>query len=141
MMTSRALLSALLIALCSTATATAQMAEAGSALSVAKALLGAFNQHDPAAMASLVAPDFELYYFDEAGQAGLAVRGPDALIEEMTSYFAGRPNVESKITGAIAGPVYVSFREQIVGGQSSLAVYEVRDGLIRRVWYYPVDTE
>lgn len=26
-----------------------------------------------------------------------------------------------------------------VGGLAALAVYEVRDGLIQRVWYYPAE--
>jgi hypothetical protein len=39
----------------------------------------------------------------------------------------------------VNGPRFVSFREQIVGGKSSLAVYEVEAGLIRRVWYYPAE--
>ena len=57
----------------------------------------------------------------------------------MTPYFASRPSARSTIAAAIDGPVYVSFREQIVGGQSSLAVYEVRGGLIKRVWYFPAE--
>jgi len=109
------------------------------ALSVAEALLEAFNRHDPEAMAALVAPDFELYYVDEEGVAELAVRGPVELVAEMTAYFESLPSVRSTIAAAIDGPVYVSFREQIVGGQSSLAVYEIRHDLIRRVWYYPAE--
>ena len=117
--------------------ANAQEPQAPRALSVAEALVDAFNQHDPAAMAALVSSDFELYYVDDQGVAGLALTGPDQLAAEMTGYFASRPSVQSVIADAIDGPVYTSFREQIVGGQSSLAVYEVRDGLIKRVWYFP----
>lgn len=116
-----------------------QAPRSSGALSVAEALVDAFNRHDPEAMATLVHDDFELYYVDEAGVAALAVRGPEQLVAEMTPYFAARPDVRSTIAATIDGPVYVAFREQIVGGQSSLAVYEVRDGLIKRVWYYPAE--
>lgn len=109
------------------------------ALAVATRLVEAFNQHDPAAMAALVTGDFELYYVDESGVASLGIQGAEQLAAEMTSYFAARPTVRSTISAAIDGPVFVSFREQTVGGQSSLAVYEVRDGLIRRAWYFPAE--
>ena len=118
---------------------TQQAGHPSGALAVAELLIDAFNRHDPAAMAALVSPDFELYYFDENGVAGLALTGPDQLEAQMTQYFAARPSVQSTISGAIDGPVYVSFREQIVGGQSSIAVYEIRDDLIQRVWYYPAE--
>ena len=117
----------------------AQEPGTASALPIAEALVDAFNRHDPEEMATLVSPDFELYYVDEEGVAGLAISGPDQLAGEMETYFASHPSVQSTIAGAIDGPVYTSFREQIVGGQSSLAVYEVRDGLIKRVWYYPAE--
>jgi hypothetical protein len=110
-----------------------------SALNVARALVESFSEHDAEAMAALVTSDFELYYFGEDGMASLSTQGRDQLRAEMSSYFASRPTVRSTIVGVIDGPVFVSFREQIVGGQSSLAVYEVRQGLIRRVWYYPAE--
>lgn len=112
---------------------------AAEPLEVAEALVGAFNRHDPAAMAALVAPDFELYYVDDAGKAALALSGPESLKKEMTGYFAALPEVRSKIVDSVGGERFVAFREQIVGGASSLAVYEVREGLIRRVWYYPAE--
>ena len=135
----KGILVVLIVVLFTLANASAQELDNTSALSVAEALVDAFNQHDPDAMAALVAPDFELYYVDEEGVAGLAVSGPDQLAAEMATYFTSHPSVQSTIAAAIDGPVYTSFREQIVGGQSSLAVYEVRDGLIKRVWYFPAE--
>lgn len=121
------------------AAASAAPAADVTALAAAHALIAAFNRHDPAAMAALVTPDFELYYVDDTGQAELSVQGRDALAAEMEGYFAQRPQVRSEVSGAIDGPAFVSFREQIVGGASSIAVYEVREGLVRRAWYYPAE--
>lgn len=109
------------------------------ALDVARQLVDAFNRHDPQAMAALVTEEFELYYVGDDGKAALALTGPAALEQEMIGYFKAQPNVASEITDQVDGEAFVSFREQIVGGASSLAVYEVRDGKIRRVWYYPAE--
>ncbi|MBX2818619.1 MAG: nuclear transport factor 2 family protein [Rhodothermaceae bacterium] len=120
-------------------TACTHVQNSTSALSVAEELVEAFNRHDPEAMAMQVATDFELYYVDEAGASALAITGRDQLVTEMNGYFESQPSVKSTVLASIDGPVYVSFREQIVGGQSSLAVYEIRDQLIQRVWYYPAE--
>ena len=118
----------------STASTAAQDREG---VEVARALLDAFNRHDPAAMAALVTEDFELLYVDDAGRAAVATRGPAALEAEMTAYFEARPDVRSSIEGQIAGTRFVAFRERIAGGASSLAVYEIHEGRVRRAWYYP----
>ena len=135
----RGVLIGLTVGSLSFADASAQEPDSTSALTVAEALVDAFNQHDPTAMAAMVSGDFELYYVDEDGLAALALTGPDQLAAEMTGYFASNPSVQSTIADAVDGPAYASFREQIVGGQSSLAVYEVREGLIKRVWYFPAE--
>ena len=111
----------------------------GTAGRAAMELIDAFNRHDPVGMAALVTPEFELYYMNEDGTFGLATKGRAALVAEMESYFSDRPRVASTVEQIIDGSVYVAFREQIVGGRSSIAVYEIRDGLIRRVWYYPAE--
>ena len=120
--------------------------EPGTALNTAEKLLDAFNRHDPEAMASLVASDFELYYFNDEGVASLASRGRQQFSEDMTRYFTERPTVRSEIVGAIGGPAFVSFREEIVSAPgeqehrpSSLAVYEVRNSLVKRAWYFPAE--
>ena len=121
------------------AAAAAQATAVPTALATVETFMAAFNRHDPDAMAGMVTVDFELYYVDEDGTSALAMTGPEQLRTEMVGYFAERPSVRSEIAGAVGGPVFVSFRERIVGGQSSLAVYEVREGRIKRVWYYPAE--
>ena len=113
--------------------------KARAAVAVARSLVDAFNAHDPAAMVALVTADFELYYVDADGTAEKALTGRDELSVEMTRYFAAHPDVRSKVGSAVEGPAFVAFREQIVGVSSSLAVYEVRQGLVRRAWYYPAE--
>lgn len=90
-------------------------------------------------MAALATDDFELYYVGEDGVAELATRGATALRDDMVAYFAARPTVRSRVTGSIGGRRFVAFREQIVGGASSLAVYEVVGARVRRAWYYPAE--
>lgn len=113
--------------------------EAQDATAPVRALMDAFNAHDPALMGTFVARDIQVFYLTEAGVPELGTDGRAQLVEQMTEYFEARPEVASEVVNIIPGPVYVSVRERIVGGASSLAVYEVREGLIRRVWYFPVD--
>lgn len=108
-------------------------------LSIVKRLIDAFNGHDAQAMAAQVSDEFELFYVAENGESELSVRGRDALAREMTAYFEAHPSVRSVVDGAIEGNVYISVRERIVGGDSSIAVYEVRDGKVRRAWYFPAE--
>lgn len=116
-----------------------------SALANATRLIEAFNQHDPDAMATLVANDFELYYFSD-GKSELSASGREDLRKQMADYFVANPSVRSVIEGSIDGPRFTSFRERAItiknnveSSASSLAVYEVADGLILRVWYYPAE--
>ncbi len=116
-----------------------------TAMHTATQLVDAFNERDPDAMAALVSPDFELYYVSQ-GKAELSAQGADDLRAQMVDYFASQPSVRSVLEASIDGPRFVSFRERaitIVDGversASSIAVYEVVDGLILRVWYYPAE--
>ena len=120
-------------------------AEEASAVEVVKALFAAFNDHAPERMAELVSEDFEIFYV-AGSETSLGLRGPEALHQEMTGYFGNYPTVHSEAEIAAVSGSYVACREDVSWqhegqerSQHSLAVYEVRDGKIRRTWYYPAE--
>lgn len=116
---------------------------ANAELGVVRALVAAFNQHEPERMAALVHEDFE-YLSVEGSKVSVDAVGREALKQSMAGYFASVRDVESVIEHiTITGP-YVAFRERVSWtgksgrrSQAALGVYEVRDGLVKRVWYYP----
>lgn len=123
-----------LLALAAGQPAAGQSTEAAE---VVQALTAAFNDHDPAAMVALVAEDVQIFYIDGQGRASLGIDGRDQFERQMREYFVDFPGVRSEIEAIIDGPVHVSIRERIQGGDASLAVYEVREGLVERAWYFP----
>ena len=110
---------------------------------VVRAYIDAFNQHDIPAMADRVGPYF-VWFNVTSDRATVEVKGRDSLRKTLANYFRGTPTVRSEIDGIVSAGDYVSFRERatwtsLLGqrSQSSLAVYEVKGGLITRAWYYP----
>jgi limonene-1,2-epoxide hydrolase len=110
---------------------------------VVRAYIDAFNQHNIAAMAERIAPDF-VWFNVTSDRATVQVKGRDMLRKTLANYFESTPNVRSEIDGVANAGDYVSFRERanwtsLLGprSQSSLAIYEVKGGLITRAWYYP----
>ena len=114
-------------------------------LSVVEKFNIAFNAHDPEKMLECVADDIE--WLSVAGPAiSVEAKGRSALQEAMQGYFASVPSARSEVESSMVTGVYVTVRERAfwrVGqkekSQCSLAVYEVRSGKIRRVWYYPAE--
>ena len=108
-----------------------------------RAYIEAFNQHDISAMAERVGEDF-VWFNVTSDRATVEVKGRDMLRKTLANYFRGTPTVRSEIDGVVSAGDYVSFRERatwtsLLGqrSQSSLAVYEVKSGVITRAWYYP----
>lgn len=74
------------------------------------------------------------------------VRGREMLRDYMATYFEAQPTVRSEVEESVVTGDFVAVRERASWtdrdgegrSQASLAVYHVRDGLIQRVWYYPV---
>ena len=113
------------------------------AIAVVRAQVADFNKHDAVALAERVSPDF-VYYNVTSDATTVETKGREALREGMTAYFKSFPDVRSEIEGLMQAGPFVSFRERAIWtsatgekAQSALAIYEVHDGLITRVWYYP----
>ncbi len=113
-------------------------------LKVVNALIYAFNEHDPKKMTSHVDQAIELYYVDDNGKSEKALDTSSALEKEMTGYFRAFPDVRSTVKGSTVVGRFVSVHERVEWtrkgkktSQYSLAVYEIRNEKIRRVWYYP----
>lgn len=126
---------------------TASIAPQPGALAVVEAQLQAFNRHDVAALAAGVAPDF-VWLSVSGDSVAVEVRGRAEFERGMAAYFAELPDVRSTIEDAVVNGRFVAFRERVrwsgkdgERSQSALAVYEVEDGLIRRVWYYPLASD
>lgn len=115
-------------------------------LEVVHEQMDAFNRHDVEAMAAQVAPDF-VWLSVDGDEVVVEVRGRMALAEGMRSYFSSLPSVRSEVEAAMVSGSFVTIRERAIWADESgversqvaLGVYEVRDGLIQRVWYYPAE--
>ena len=127
-------------------TAGAVLAQPASPEAAVRANLDAFNRHDVEALVATVAPDFAWFNID--GEKLLPdTRGRDALRKGMAAYFKSQPSVRSGFESLTVNGAFVSVKERAswnnkVGeprSQVALAVYEVRDGLILRVWYFPAE--
>jgi outer membrane protein assembly factor BamB len=112
---------------------------------VVEGLLQAFNDHDVDAMATFVADDVQ-WLAVQGAEIAVEADGKEALVAGMKGYFASIPKARSEAEGTFVSGRYVTVRERAywtVDGedrsQSSLAVYEVEDGKVLRVWYYPAE--
>lgn len=108
-----------------------------------EAQLAAFNAGDIDALAANVAPDFAWIAVDSSGTT-VELAGREQFRRSMEGYFAGVYEPRAEIDDMVVSGDFVAVREvaywQDAEGELSaatLAVYEVRDGLIYRVWYYP----
>lgn len=109
-----------------------------------RAYFDAYNAHDADTVASLLAEDVA---WMSVGPDGLSVEGATraALHAWLEGAFRSRPTLRSTVQSMEQTGPYLSIRERATwqtadgasAAQEALAVYEVRDGLIRRVWYFP----
>jgi hypothetical protein len=114
-----------------------------SAAAVVRAYLQAYNAHDIDAVLSFLAPEF--VWLSAAGDSlTVEARGSAMVRAQLTDYFRQLPSARSELEALTAlGPwVAATERAHWAGSagprsQAALSVYEVRGGLIRRVWYYP----
>ncbi|MDZ4863788.1 MAG: nuclear transport factor 2 family protein [Gemmatimonadota bacterium] len=139
---------ALALLLLSRSTIQAQAAPAAAAadsasLIVVRSYFAAYNSHDVDAVLRHIAPEF--VWLNLAGDSiTVELRGADAVRSGLIDYFRRLPTARSDIEAISALGPWVSVRERArwagangPRSQAALSVYEVRGGLLRRVWYYP----
>jgi ketosteroid isomerase-like protein len=109
-----------------------------------RAYLEAFNRHDAEAVAAFCAEDFTWFSVDGA-QTSADVTGRTPLRDWLIGYFKSFPTVRSDFLAVEQTGPFLSVRERATWdnkegqrvSQQSHGIYEIRDGLIRRVWYFP----
>jgi len=96
----------------------------------------AFNRHDLDALVSFYSPDAIFYGFpDRVRHSGI-----EEIRRSYAKGFAESPSMEVKVSRRLLQGAYVIDQETISGlpgGQPIpvVAIYEIRDGRIRRLWY------
>jgi hypothetical protein len=112
---------------------------------VVRSYVQAFNAHDAAAVGRLLAEDLSWLAID-GDQLREEARGRSAMVEWLTAYFAQFPDVRAELRYLSGGQRFVAVHECLSwrgsdGPQRQCAhgSYEVVDGQIRRVWYWPAD--
>lgn len=109
-----------------------------------RAYLDAGNRLDADAVVALCAENFTWYNVD-GDQVAPEVQGRAQLREWLAGYYRDLPSARSEILSLEqTGPI-LTVRERASWenkegkrlSQQAIGVYEIRDGLIQRVWYYP----
>jgi ketosteroid isomerase-like protein len=114
-----------------------------AAVPTVRAYFAAYNAHDVGGVLRLLHPDF--VWLSLAGDSvTVEARGLTAIRSQLEGYFRRLPSARSEMETATALGPWVSVRERArwtnasgPRSQAAMSVYEVRDGLLRRVWYYP----
>ena len=107
--------------------------------------VSAFNNREIDTMLSMVSEDIQ--WLSVAGdKITVETEGKAALRESMAAYFKSTPTAKSELEWVQATESRVATLERASWqgksgpkSQAGLAVYEFRDGLITRVYYYPAE--
>jgi imidazolonepropionase-like amidohydrolase len=117
---------------------------APSAAEIVQRQVDAYNARDIDSFANFYSPDAELFRFPEAS---VFARGRDEIRRSYGEFFVENPELHCTILSRTASGDFIIDRELITGltGEHALirgcAIYEVRDGVIRRVWFLPPEAE
>ncbi|MEO9599043.1 nuclear transport factor 2 family protein [Parasphingorhabdus sp.] len=109
-----------------------------------EAYTAAFNGQDVPAMAAMMHPDIQ-WITVTAGKSAVTTDGKIKMVAEMDEYFGGSTKIRSTLSGWGINGAFVSAVETASWtsasgkkmAQSSNVIYQIDDGLIRRVWYFP----
>lgn len=107
--------------------------------------IAAYNERDVQAMSALMHPDVQ-WLSIEGHEVQVVANGKADLVSQMRAHLSSPSVTSSTLEGAVANGPYLAVREIArwrredgsMAEQSSMVVYEIRGGLIRRVWYFPV---
>lgn len=113
-----------------------------------RAYYDAFNRHDADAVAAFCAEDIKWYSIADDKMAA-ETESRAQLREWLAGYFKSLPTVRSDVLSLDQSGAFLSVRERPSwtnkAGQPvashALGVYEIRDNLIRRAWYFPSTRE
>ena len=111
---------------------------------VLRAYLDSYNRHEPDLVAALLSPKVKWYSLD-ADKLSTDGDGREALRTWLAGYFKSRPDTRSDFLAIEQIGAFLSVRERASWtakdgtsrSQQGHGVYEIRDGLIERVWYFP----
>lgn len=109
-----------------------------------RAYLDAFNRHDADAVAAFCAENFK-WYSIAGDKTSTDVASRPQLRDWLAGYFKSLPTVRSDFLAVEQTGPFLTVRERASWdnregrrvAQQALGVYEIREGLIQRVWYYP----
>ena len=118
---------------------------AGAASTVVRGYEAAFNAHSPEQVGRWLHEDLSWLAID-GDQARLEARGRAAMLQWLQGYFAQLPDVSARIETFHGDGRYVAVHECLswhhegqARQQCAHGTYEIDNGLIRRVWYWPVE--
>ncbi|WP_370339413.1 nuclear transport factor 2 family protein [Parvularcula marina] len=122
----------------------AEPAEMPASRDVIEDFVAAYNAKDLDGMMALAHPDIEWIAID-GSESEVFSAGTAALAEEMTGHFSSATFPHSELSNWSVNDDFVAVTETArwtgadgeEKAQSSIAVYQLEEGLIRRVWYYP----
>ena len=105
--------------------------------------VAAFNRHDTTAMLAETTEDIIWYSVDGESQQ-IETQGQQQLQQTMNRYFNSLPSAQSSLLEMSSSGDFVSSIEKAqwqskekLQAQCAVAVYQLNDKKIRRVWYFP----
>ncbi len=114
-----------------------------AAEAVVQAYVSAFNRHDAAAAANLLAPDLQ-WLAIENSQTKTEANGRASMQQWLQSYFASVPDVRSELETFVRGDTRVAVYECVSWRKAGTrhrrcahGMFEIEAGLIQRVWFWP----
>ncbi len=115
----------------------------GKEVTIVNGLMKAFNDHDPDKMREYWHDD--VTWIEITGnQSSVVTSSADQLYTELVAYFEAYPTVSSGLENISTNGAYVMAVERPVWeedgerkSQSSIVVYEINDGKVKKFWYYP----